>query len=90
MMSQEAVDELQFWVNNLESMNEKGAHLSQITDTEIRQITLFYDASDSCYGGYLTLCSKDEQQEFEWYGIWNKRESIQSSTWRELETVEEY
>lgn len=26
-----------FRVNNLESMNEKGTHLSQITDTEIRQ-----------------------------------------------------
>lgn len=27
-------------INNLESMNEKGTHLSQITDTEIRQIAL--------------------------------------------------
>lgn len=69
-------------INNLESMNEKGTHLSQITDTEIRQIALFCDASDLGYGGHLTLCSKDEQQEFEWYGIWNEWESIQSSTWR--------
>lgn len=68
-------------------MNEKGTHLSQITDTEIRQIALFCDASDSGYGGHLTLCSKDEQQEFELYCIWNERESVQNSTWRELETV---
>lgn len=32
------MDELQVWVNNLESINEKGTHLSQITDIEIRQI----------------------------------------------------
>lgn len=61
--------------------------MSQITDIEIRQIAFFCDASDLGYGGHLTLCSKDEQQEFEWYGIWNERESIQSSNWRELETV---
>lgn len=48
------MDELQFWVNNLESMIEKGTHLSQITDVEIRQIALFCDASDSGYGGHLT------------------------------------
>lgn len=54
MLSQESVDELQFWVNNLESMNEKGTHLRQITDVEIRQIALFCDASDSDYGGHLT------------------------------------
>lgn len=69
-------------INNLESMNEKGTHLSQITDIEIRQIALFCDASDSGYGGHFTLCSKDEQQELEWYGFWNEWESIQSSTWR--------
>lgn len=44
MMNQEALDELQFWVNNLESMNEKGTHLIQITDTEIRQIAFFGEA----------------------------------------------
>lgn len=54
MLSQESVDELQFWVNNLESMNEKGTHLRQITDVEIQQIALFCDASDSDYGGHLT------------------------------------
>ncbi|XP_062573534.1 uncharacterized protein LOC134235419 [Saccostrea cucullata] len=88
MLSKEAVDEFQFWLKNLESMNEKGAPLSKVRDKDVRQIEVFCDASDSGYGGHLTISSKDEQKEYEWYGIWNECESRQSSTWRELETVE--
>ena len=86
-LSEEAFGELQFWLQNVESMNEKGTSLSKSTYNDIRQIEIYCDASDSGYGGHLTLCSKDEQREFEWYGVWNEWESKSSSTWREIETV---
>ena len=35
----------------------------------------------------MTLCSKDEQRDFEWYWVWNEWESKNSSTLREIETV---
>ena len=86
-LRKETVGELQFWLQNVESMNEKGTSLSKSTYNDTREIEIYCHTSDSGYGGHLTLCFKDEQRDFEWYGVWNESESKNSSTWREIETV---
>ncbi|XP_062570673.1 uncharacterized protein LOC134232701 [Saccostrea cucullata] len=86
-LSAEAVSELRFWLTSVEEMNNNGTLLSQLTESDVSKVSVYCDASNTGFGGHLTICSEGEQVEFEWYGVWNEWESKQSSTWRELETV---
>ena len=86
-LSKEAVSELRFWASSVEEMNKKGTSLSQLTESDVDKVVLYCDASDTGFGGHLTVSLQCEQTDCEWYGVWNEWESKQSSTWRELETV---
>lgn len=87
MLSPEAVSELRFWETSVEEMNNNGTPLSQLTESDVNKVVVYCDASDTGFGGHLTLCSEGGHTDLEWYGVWNEWESKQSSTWRELETV---
>lgn len=50
IVSQEAVEELRFWRNNVGSMNTEGKAIERSIFFEV---CLFSDASSSGYGGYL-------------------------------------
>ena len=86
-LSLEAVSELRFWLESIDKMNRKGSLISQLTVSDVDRMALYCDASESGFGGHLTLCSEGEHIDYEVFGIWNAWECSQSSTWRELETV---
>lgn len=87
VLSEKAMNELKYWFTSLDGINESGATFSQLTKEDVSSIVVYCDASDTGFGGHLTMGSDFEQTESECYGVWNEWENKQSSTWRELETV---
>ena len=77
-----------FPFKNIDSLNAKGSKLSQLTDNASFDVQIFCDASEVGFGGHLTLDSTDESGTNEVSGSWSNTESLQSSTWRELEAVD--
>ena len=65
-------------------MDEKGAHLSQLTSTGEADVIIYCDASDVGFGGHLTYGSKEESVETAMCGMWSGIEMKQSSTSRKL------
>ena len=51
-ISEKAMDELNFWLSNLQSLNSKGQSIKESTAFEV---ALFADASGDGYGGYIEL-----------------------------------
>ena len=89
-LSKEAVSELRFWALAVEEMNKKGTSLSQMTESNVEKVVLYCDASDTGFGGHLTLYLQCEQTDCEWNGVRNEWESKQSSTWRNLKRLREF
>ena len=52
------------------------------------EVSVFSDASGTGYGGYVALCAGALVEGTEVYGCWDEAEVCQSSTWRELASVE--
>ncbi len=76
-LSDEALEELKFWLANLEFFNGQPLWRSPSA------VWLVYsDASDTGYGGYLVEHGAHVAQ-----GMWTPDESKLSSTWRELQAV---
>ena len=75
--TEEAWGEINFWENNIESLNGREMRYSA------GAVRLVYsDASDSGYGGYTVDVGLRIAQ-----GQWSESESQASSTWRELEAI---
>ena len=85
MISKEAFGECRFWLDHVDSLNEIGSQLCQLTYNGTQYFHVFCDASEIGFGGHLTTGSEDEPVEI--YGSWSREEQAQSSTWRELEAV---
>jgi hypothetical protein len=77
IVNSKAVDEIIFWKENTAILS--GRDLSII---EQYSSIVYSDASGTGYGGYVVNIIDNEVM-----GRWNSVESIQSSTWRELEAV---
>ena len=84
-IDQSAVEELHFWRENAKSLNEKGMAICEQRSAEV---SVFSDASGTGYGGYVALCAGALVEGTEVYGCWDEAEVCQSSTWRELASVE--
>jgi hypothetical protein len=85
MISKETFGECRFWLDHVDSLNEIGSQLCQLTYNETQDFHVFCDASEIGFGGHLTIGSEDEPVEI--YGSWSREEQAQSSTWRELDAV---
>lgn len=77
LVNSKTVDEIIFWKENTAILN--GRDLSII---EQYSSIVYSDASGTGYGGYVVNVIDNEVM-----GRWNSVESIQNSTWRELEAV---
>ena len=71
------LDELKFWRDHIDRLNT-----NSISGVVAYNYSVYTDASSVGYGGYVVECD-----DFELTGVWSESESIQSSTWRELEAV---
>ena len=76
-LSEEALQELEFWANQLESFNGQS-----IWPRPSAVRFVYSDASASGYGGYIV-----EHGNLIANGQWSSEEASQSSTWRELRAV---
>ena len=77
IISDDAKNELQFWLHNLSKINGKPfVNMANCT------AEVYSDASGVGYGGYETHTPGSEV-----WGKWTGVEAKQSSTWRELKTV---
>ena len=79
MLSDRAVNELQFWKNSIQNLNGK-----LLCDNKIVSCIIYSDASEAGYGGYVTM---DDEVQTEASGAWSVSDSSESSTWRELQAV---
>lgn len=70
VLSEKAINELKYWFTSLDRINESGATLSQLTKEDVSSIVVYCDASDTGFGGHLTMGSDIEQTESECYGVW--------------------
>lgn len=77
-LSLQTLGELEFWKINLRSINGKEIKTSK----ELSEQKFFSDASDSGFGAYV-----ENSEISEVVGLWTGEESMKSSTWKELETV---
>ncbi len=77
VLSEEALDELRFWVASMEIFNRQPLWRAS---SAVRLV--YSDASDTWYGGYLV-----EHGTHVAHGLWTLEESTFSSTWRELQAI---
>ena len=84
-VSQKALEELDFWRAHARALNEKGMAIFEQRNVDV---SVFSDASGTGYGGYVALCAGALVEGTEVYGRWDDVEMCQSSTWRELASVE--
>ena len=70
-------DELKFWLNNIHHFNGYS-----IIRSFTAHVVIYSDASSTGYGSYLVTIGECEAT-----GIWSFEESLQSSTYRELQAV---
>lgn len=88
-MSVNDFNEIEFWRESLNRLNENGCRLESFDASDVRNFQLFCDASDVGYSGFIE-CIWDENQKVSIgtvFGSWTENESQKSSTWRELEAV---
>ena len=88
-ISPQAINEVHFWAKNCKSLNDRGCSLSLVDASDVCNFTIFCDASDVGYGGYILPNDGNEANSacFEVSGSWSNSESELSSTWRELESI---
>lgn len=88
-MSVNAFNEIEFWRESLNRLNENSCRLESFDASDVCNFQLFCDASDVGYGGFIE-CMSDENQKVSIgtvFGSWTENESQKSSTWRELEAA---
>ena len=76
-MSLEALDKVQFWLDNISQFNGRN-----IWPTPSAVRVVYSDASSTGYGGYVVEHGNKVAN-----GQWSPSEVVQSSTWRELKAV---
>ena len=76
-LSLEALDEVQFWLDNISQFNGRN-----IWPTPSAVRVVYSDASSTGYGGYVVEHGNKVAN-----GQWSPSEVVQSSTWRELKAV---
>ena len=86
-VTKQCEEELVFWLHNSVELNEIGSRFGHLTERQITDLYLYSDASGEGYGGYLTSAEGERISDTKVYGNWMHDESLQSSTWRELEAV---
>ena len=74
----QSVEELKFWRENLASLNSDHIRVQK----SFSDLNVYSDASDTGYGAYV-----EGNDNSEVIGLWTSKESCQSSTWRELESI---
>ena len=84
-VNQNAIEELKFWRANVKLLNSVGRATYEPKNCDI---DCFSDASGTGYGGYLALCAGALVEGTVVYGCWSEVEMLQSSTWREVASVE--
>lgn len=84
-VNQNAIEELKFWRANVKLLNSEGRAIYEPKNCDI---DCFSDASGTGYGGYLALCAGALVEGTVVYGCWSEVEMLQSSTWREVASVE--
>ena len=78
IISAEARSELDFWKDNLDTVNVGAIGVRK----ECSRI-VYSDASSTGYGGYLVDTGEENVQ-----GMWDSSDALKSSTWRELRAVD--
>lgn len=63
MISKEAFGECRFWLDHVDSFNEIGSQLCQLTYNETQDFHVFCDASEIGFGDHLTTGPEDEPVE---------------------------
>ena len=88
-LSANALNEVQFWCSNAEQLNKIGCDLQTVSASDVCDFTLFCDASDVGFGGYVIPFNEDSgwSEIMNIVGTWSTLEAGLSSTWRELESV---
>ncbi|XP_062603797.1 uncharacterized protein LOC134265592 [Saccostrea cucullata] len=88
-ISTEALKEIEFWRRNVSTLNENGCSIDLVSASDVCHLYLYCDASDVGFGGYFESLNERDENVFmgSVVGNWTEEETIQSSTWRELETV---
>jgi hypothetical protein len=77
-LSDKAIRELRFWLDNIRTLNG-----SKVGPKPEASKIVYSDASSTGYGGYVVGISDHIA-----HGQWNQDEAKRSSTWRELKAVE--
>ena len=78
VVSKDAVQEIEFWANNLRKFNGQ-----EICSQKTYDAVCYSDASSTGFAAFQT-----EQEHTPWKGEWSVAERGYSSTWRELAAVE--
>lgn len=78
LLSEDSISEINFWVNNVHSLNGKVYWGVQSLPVKVS----FSDASGSACGAYV-----QSDSDLVFHQNWSPAESVQSSTWRELKAV---
>ena len=58
-LSANALNEVQFWCSNVEQLNKIGCDLQTVTASDVCDFTLFCDASDVGFGGFVIPGNED-------------------------------
>lgn len=84
MVSSQALDEIDFWRENIRALNgaELSYHHLYVESAQKAQTFVFCDASGAGFGGYI-----ENNEDSDVIGCWSDTECGLSSTWRELEAV---
>ena len=77
-LSDDSIAEINFWANNVDSLNGKVYWRAQSLLVRVS----FFDASDSACGAFV-----ESYSELVFHQNWSPEEKVQSSTWRELKAV---
>lgn len=60
LLSHEAIDEMTFWLDNIEKLNEQGADLCHLTNKMIEDVDIYCDASKVGFDGHWTIHTEGE------------------------------
>lgn len=84
-----ALREIEFWRKSVSILNGNGCSIDFVSASDVCSLFLYCDASDVGFGGYFECINDNNENVFmgSVVGNWTAEEAMQSSTWRELETV---
>ena len=89
-LAQDAISDLRFWCESVQSLNEGGTDFKSVSMSDIFDFELFSDASDSGYGGYVI--QPNDNSEFQTVsgasGQQGQRQISQTGSGHDLEEVQ--